>query len=132
MFLNENFIFKNLMTINQKNFFHKNGFLIVKNFYDKKLINQIKKDIFDISLEVYKKYNKKYIPFKYNEKKFDEIVIRARRENLTEVTSAVYDSCKKLRGFYKLISDDKLNSLAEKTYWIEKIRNSSRRFWNEN
>ena len=42
------------------NSFHKNGYLIVKNFHNKTLIAQIKKDIFDISYELYRKHNPKF------------------------------------------------------------------------
>ena len=100
------------MNINKK-FFYDNGYLIVKNFYDKKIIYQIKKDIYEISLEIYKKFNQNFSPKKFRADNFDEIVLKAKKENIKEVTSAVYDACKKIRGFYKLMGDRRLHNIAE-------------------
>jgi len=96
-----------------KKFFYDNGYLIVKNFYNKKTIYQIKKDIYEISLEIYKKFNQNFSPKKFRADNFDEIVLRAKKENIKEVTSAVYDACKKIRGFYKLMGDRRLHNIAE-------------------
>lgn len=101
------------MKINTR-FFHENGFLIIRNFYSKKLIYKIKKDIFEISKEIYKKYNKKFSTIKYNPDDFEYFVLKSRNEKKSEVTSAIYDACKKLRGFYEIISNKKLLTIAEK------------------
>jgi len=95
-------------------FFQDNGFLIIKNFYSKKLIYKIKKNIFEISKEIYKKYNSNFLKKNFNPNNFDYFVLKARKERNNEVTSAVYDACKKLSGFYEIISDKKLNKIAEK------------------
>jgi ectoine hydroxylase-related dioxygenase (phytanoyl-CoA dioxygenase family) len=108
------------MNINKK-FFHDNGYLIVKNFYDKKIIYQIKKDIYEISWEIYKKFNQSFKPKKFWADNFDEIVLRAKKENIKEVTSAVYDSCKKITGFYKLMGDRKLHNIAEELMGSKRI-----------
>lgn len=108
------------MKINLKSF-HHNGYLIIKNFYNKKLIYQIKKDIFDISVETYKKYKPDFVPSKFNQKNFDIVVLRARNEKISEVTSAIYDACKKLRGFYEIISNKNLHSIAEKLIGSKKL-----------
>jgi ectoine hydroxylase-related dioxygenase (phytanoyl-CoA dioxygenase family) len=108
------------MNINKK-FFHDNGYLIVKNFYDKKTIYQIKKDIYEISWEIYKKFNQSFKPKKFWADNFDEIVLRAKKENIKEVTSAVYDSCKKITGFYKLMGDRKLHNIAEELMGSKRI-----------
>lgn len=102
-------------------FFQKNGYLIIKNFHSKKLISQIKKDIFDISYELYKKYNPKIISKKYNSENFDIFVLKAKQENLTEMTTSIYDACKKIRGFYQIMGNGKLLELAGKIMGSSKI-----------
>ena len=83
-------------------YYKKNGFLIIKNFHSKKLINQIKKDIFEISFELYRKYNSNSFPVKYTSETFDKFILQAKKENLAEVTSSIYDACKKVGDFTKL------------------------------
>ena len=94
------------------NFFKKNGYLIIRNFHSKKLISQIKKDIFEISYELYKKHHPQIKSKKYNSDKFDAFVLRAKYENLEEVSKSIYDACKKLRGFYQVMGNKKLLDLS--------------------
>ena len=102
-------------------YYKKNGFLIIKNFHSKKLINQIKKDIFEISFELYRKYNSSSFPVKYTSETFDKFILQAKKENLAEVTSSIYDACKKVRGFYQIMGNEKILDLSEKLIGSKKI-----------
>ena len=103
------------------NSFHKNGYLIVKNFHSKTLITQIKKDIFDISYELYRKHNPKFNSKKYQSDNFDYFVLKAKKEKLTEITGSIYDACKKIRGFYEIMGNKKLLDLSAKIIGSNKI-----------
>ena len=104
------------------NFFKKNGYLIIRNFHSKKLISQIKKDIFEISYELYKKHHPQIKSKKYNSDKFDAFVLRAKYENLEEVSKSIYDACKKLRGFYQVMGNKKLLDLSAEIMNSNNIR----------
>ena len=109
-----NIIYTVFMEKNKKilKFYNKNGFYIFKNFYNKSLVEKIKKEIFYISSKLYKeKTNQKII--KYNSKKFDYYVLKSKKERLNDVNSAIYNTCKKLPSFFKIISHNQTYNICK-------------------
>ena len=82
------------------NFFLDNGYLIIKDFYPKKLIINLKKDIFNLSKELYFfKFGNK-INVKFTEKNFDYYLALALNNNKKEFVSKFYDIIKKFDSIY--------------------------------
>lgn len=110
------------------NEFNKKGYLIIKNFYDKKVILNIKKDIFKLSYQLYKKYNKNEKKINFNSDNFDYYLLKAKRKNISEITRSIYDVCKKITGFYEIMGNRKALTLSKKLLGSEEIAILSRGF----
>ncbi len=96
------------------NFFLDNGYLIIKDFYPKKLIINLKKDIFNLSQELYffNYGNKKDI--KFTEKNFDYYLALALKNNQREFVSKFYDIIKKFDSIYDFSFYKKNKQVAKK------------------
>lgn len=88
------------------NFYNKNGFYVFKNYYKKKVIEDFKKNIFYISSKLYSNKTKEKI-IKYQSKKFDYYVLKSKKNQFDDISSAIYNSCKKISTFYEIISNKK-------------------------
>ena len=60
--------------------FNEKGYLIIKNFYDKKIISNIKKDIFDLSFQLYKKHFPRTSKINYKSNYFDFYLLEAKKK----------------------------------------------------
>lgn len=102
-----------------KEFYNKNGYYVFKKFHSKNLVEKIKKDIFFVSSQLFlEKTGEKIIP--YNSNKFDYYVLKSRIKNYTDITSSVYNTCKKIYGFYEIIASSKIIKISQE------LMNSSR------
>jgi ectoine hydroxylase-related dioxygenase (phytanoyl-CoA dioxygenase family) len=101
-------------------FYKKNGYYIFKNYYKKSIIEEIKRYIFYISSELYRaKTHKKII--KYNSKKFDFYVLKSKKEKFKDITSSIYDTCKKLPIFYEIMSSKKTLNICKNLMSSDKL-----------
>lgn len=101
-------------------FYKKNGYYIFRNYYKKSVIEEIKNYIFYISSELYKAKTQKKI-IKYDPKKFDFYVLKSKKEKFSDITSSVYDTCKKLPIFYEIISSKKTLNICKNLMRSDKL-----------
>ena len=108
--------------------FNEKGYLIIKNFYDKKIISNIKKDIFDLSFQLYKKHFPRTSKINYKSNYFDFYLLEAKKKNISEITKSIYDVCKKITGFYEIMGNKKSLDLSKKLLKSNNVAILSRGF----
>ena len=91
---------------NQINFFHTNGYLIIKNFYSSKEFYQIKKEIISLIEEIANEFNVKLFQTNNQDiflKKNINILTRKNRRYV----SLIYDATKQLPGLINILNNKK-------------------------
>ncbi len=102
-------------------FFKDNGFLIIKDFYPKKLVTNLRKEIFNLSKELYFfKYDNKF-DLKFSEDKFDFYLSKAFREDKSDFVSKFYDIIKKFDSIYDFSFYKKNKIIAKQLLSSKKI-----------
>jgi len=113
---------KSIPHIRDINYFKKNGFIILKDLISKKKIRDIKKEIYAISKKLYIKYNKgDDLEINFNNENFDAYLLKAKKKNLTKVTSSTYDACKKIFTFISILSSEKIKKIAIKIMETKRV-----------
>lgn len=97
--------------------FNRDGFLIIKNFFNNKIINNSKKEIFNISKKIYKKKIKK---IKYSEKNFDYYIKDSLKKDPV-FSSKFYDISKKFLSMHNFALNPKIIKIAKKLLKSENI-----------
>ncbi len=88
--------------------FEKNGFVVIRKFFSKKVISEAKKEIFLRSKLLFDEKNKT----NFSDKKFD-IFIKNSLKKDPKFSSKFYDISKKFLSMHNFIFNKKINSLAK-------------------
>jgi ectoine hydroxylase-related dioxygenase (phytanoyl-CoA dioxygenase family) len=95
-----------MITTQQVNEFDENGFLIIRDFYEKQAIDHVRKELFDIIGFASRQRGINIRGSNFDPENFDigfnEILAKDR-----EVGSIVYDAAKHLLSFHRLLCEDK-------------------------
>jgi hypothetical protein len=101
------------MKINELDFFQKNGYVLIKNFYKKKKIAKLKYSIFKLSEKIFIEKYKKKIHFKKND--FDSYINYSVKKKLN-FHSSFYEVVKKIYYFNELLINSKIKKVIKKIF----------------
>tara|TARA_B100001093_G_C26802155_1_gene1003902 strand:+ start:1161 stop:1979 length:819 start_codon:yes stop_codon:yes gene_type:complete len=91
-----------------KNDFEKNGYVVIRKFFSKKIISEAKKEIFLQSKSLLDEKNK----MNFNDKKFDIFIENSLKKD-PKFSSKFYDISKKFLSMHSFVFNKKIRSLAE-------------------